>query len=227
MIVAIEGGVGVGKTTLLNGLIQTYSNSLKVPEYFDIIPKEEHDSVLSLSEDEKLKLFLRLEESRKSFLDTSGETLYFVDRSFLTLFSYQYAIGRFSLLDNEIFTSAQMRNNFILPDLIINLDVDNNIRRKRVNQRGFEVFPLLLESDFNRKNTNFIRAYSEACSFLDLDTSYLTPEEVLDEAQLVIQATQQSNDSTLGNNFSKISMSLLNQLNIAEQKLSNNPSPKI
>lgn len=183
MIIAIEGGVGAGKTTLLKNLSKAPS-VVTMPEYFDIIPSEEHDYILSLSKREQLDIFLDIEKQRLSALNDSycQETLYILDRSFLSLLSFQHAIGQLHTLPSFIFTANHMFNNFILPDAVLHLDVDYELRKERVGQRDHDVSSVLLEVDFVRRTRDFLDAVGSSVSYKRIDTTQISPEEVLLQA---------------------------------------------
>lgn len=191
VIVAIEGGVGSGKSTLLEKLKSTFPDFLAVPEYFSMISDSKAEGVLALTEDEKFSLFLKLEKERLDNFKRSGHAHAILDRSFLSLMSYQHAVGRYDTLDQSLLEKDHIEDNYIVPDLVIHLDVDDSVRRQRVEQRGFEVLPLLLEPRYNDSIRDFYDDVCGAVQVLHIDTTVMPADSVAD---MVIEAIRTARD---------------------------------
>lgn len=166
MIIALEGGICSGKTTLAKQLEKR--GFLSIPEYMDIItPQEQKELDALISQDKSaLPFFLKMEKRRKE--------LYFaqclqkdcvLDRSYLTLFAYEFAKNN----QYPVLTELAQSENIIVPDLIVFLDVSNPIRRQRSISRGDIDMPeIFLNSDFNQKlKTFFLEKSSEKCIFIN------------------------------------------------------------
>ena len=95
MIIALEGGICSGKTTLAKEFER--QDFYLIPEYMDIIHPYEEDRINDLvsSNQSAINVFLEIEKRRKEiYLENCSDKNAILDRSYLTLFAYEYAIGR-------------------------------------------------------------------------------------------------------------------------------------
>lgn len=168
MIIALEGGVCSGKTTLAKQLGQ--NGFFVVPEYMDIItPQEQKElDILSLQGKSALPFFLKMEKSRKELYNKQCiQQDVVLDRSYLTLFAYEFAKNNkdFSLDSMEVFSKEEV----IIPDLIIFLNVNDQLRQKRSFERGDINMPkIFLNSEFNHSlKTFFLEKTPEKCIFVN------------------------------------------------------------
>lgn len=224
MIIAIEGGVGAGKTTLLKGLAQALPDCVIIPEYFDIIPEDEHLPLLAMSEEAKLKKFLEVEKERYSIVEKGNSGTYILDRSFLTLLSYQHGIRRFKQLPSYLLSPEHMKNNFVLPDIVIHLDVDDGKRRKRVEERENEVLPILLDADFCQRVRDFFDAHVHATHYKKIDTTKISKKEVFERAMEFINSySPQMNQKEI--EFSNVAQSIKDKPSHLPKSKTRPPNP--
>ena len=166
MIIALEGGICSGKTTLAKQL--EIKGFFSVPEYMDIItPQEQKELDTLISQDKSaLPFFLRMEKRRKELYGAQClQKDSVLDRSYLTLFAYEFAKNnQYSALSELV-----QKENVIIPDLIIFLDVNDQVRRQRCINRGDIDMPkIFLNSEFNRNLKKFfLEKSSEKCIFVN------------------------------------------------------------
>lgn len=177
MIIALEGGICSGKTTLANQLGQ--NGFFVVPEYMDIItPQEQKElDVLSLQRKCALPFFLKMEKRRKELYNKQCvQKDVVLDRSYLTLFAYEFAKNN----QNLSLDSMKMppKEEVIVPDLIIFLDVNDQLRQKRSIERGDIDMPkIFLNSGFNHSlKAFFLEKTPEKCIFVN--SEQLLPEHM-------------------------------------------------
>ncbi len=149
--IVFEGIDGSGKTSLIQSIkLELENRNIKVQNYFEptkyahgIKIREFLSGKISLSYEEQIDLFLldRKDSLEKNILPSlnSGETI-LLDRYFYSMAAYQ---------SNEKISSTEIiqRNiseNFILPDLLIYLDIEPKLALERTSKRGqAEVFETL------------------------------------------------------------------------------------
>lgn len=176
MIIALEGGICSGKTTLAKGFEQVGFNL--IPEYMDIILpiEEERINELTGSSQSALNVFLEIEKRRKEIYKDylKGKNIV-LDRSYLTLFAYEYAVGR----DISRLKVQNLHENVIIPDLIIFLDINDALRKQRSNNRkDIDMPEIFLEHNFNKKLKQFFLKQDQLpCIFLN--TENLTPSQMI------------------------------------------------
>lgn len=155
VIVALEGVVHTGKTTLLHGVklrmgericcideYSTYKGRVRFPDF-----PTTSEEALGANE-----FFVRLEEKR--FADVSEPGIVLLDRSLLSVLAYHYATekvtdGRVSCFEQSLLF---FRENFScwLPRLVIRLNISPEVFRKRHAEDSGLYKPVLLDEAFNR-----------------------------------------------------------------------------
>lgn len=174
MIIALEGGICSGKTTLAKQLEKR--GFFYIPEYMEVIIPQEQKELDNLISQGKsaLPFFLKMEKRRKDLYDLQSLRRDSVlDRSYLTLFAYEFA------KNNKCPTlDLALKENVIIPDLIIFLDVADKIRKQRsFERRDIDMPEIFLNSEFNRRlKTFFLEKLSEKCIFINSEK--LEPEQM-------------------------------------------------
>lgn len=175
MIIALEGGICSGKTTLAKQLEKI--GFFNVPEYMDIItPQEQKELDALISQDKSaLSFFLKMEKRRKELYGTQClQKDSVLDRSYLTLFAYEFAKNN----QHPVLTESVSRERVITPDLIIFLDVNDQLRKHRsINRGDIDMPEMFLNSEFNRNlKTFFVEKTPEKCIFVNSEK--LAPEQM-------------------------------------------------
>ena len=168
MIIALEGGICSGKTTLAKEFER--QDFYLIPEYMDIIHPYEEDRINDLvsSNQSAINVFLEIEKRRKEiYLENCSDKNAILDRSYLTLFAYEYAIGR--NISNMEF--PDLYQNVITPNLIVFLDVNDEQRIKRSHDRCDENMPeIFLNHNFNKRLKQFFLKQNQIpCVFLNTE----------------------------------------------------------
>lgn len=168
MIIALEGGICSGKTTLAKEFER--QGFYLVPEYMDIIQPCEENRIndLASSNHSAINVFLEIEKRRKEIYSENynGKNA-ILDRSYLTLFAYEYAIGR-NISGVDFPNLAQ---NIIAPDLVVFLNVNDELRVKRSRDRCDEDMPeIFLNHNFNKRLKQFFLKQNQVpCVFLNTE----------------------------------------------------------
>lgn len=190
MIIALEGGICSGKTTLAKEFER--QDFYLIPEYMDIIHPYEEDRINDLvsSNQSAINVFLEIEKRRKEiYLENCSDKNAILDRSYLTLFAYEYAIGR--NISNMEF--PDLYQNVITPNLIVFLDVNDEQRIKRSYDRCDENMPeIFLNHNFNKRLKQFFLKQNQVpCVFLN--TENLDPLKMVNLMQsMQLKNTHQS-----------------------------------
>ncbi len=190
MIIALEGGICSGKTTLAKEFER--QDFYLIPEYMDIIHPYEEDRINDLvsSNQSAINVFLEIEKRRKEiYLENCSDKNAILDRSYLTLFAYEYAIGR--NISNMEF--PDLYQNVITPNLIVFLDVNDEQRIKRSHDRCDENMPeIFLNHNFNKRLKQFFLKQNQVpCVFLN--TENLDPLKMVNLMQsMQLKNTHQS-----------------------------------
>lgn len=168
MIIALEGGICSGKTTLAKEFER--QGFYLVPEYMDIIQPCEENRIndLASSNHSAINIFLEIEKRRKEiYLENYSGKNAILDRSYLTLFAYEYAIGR----NISSMQFPNLSQNIVTPDLIVFLDVNDELRAKRSRDRCDKDMPeIFLNSNFNKRLKQFfLRQNQVPCLFLNTE----------------------------------------------------------
>jgi thymidylate kinase len=176
MIIALEGGICSGKTTLAKEFES--QDFYLIPEYMDIIQPCEENKIrdLTASKHSAINVFLEIEKRRKKiYLENSKGKNIILDRSYLTLFAYEYAIGR-NICNMEF---PDLYKNVIIPNIIVFLDVNDALRMKRSHDRCDENMPkTFLNHTFNSRLKKFFLQQNQfPCVFLN--TENLTPSKMV------------------------------------------------
>lgn len=168
MIIALEGGICSGKTTLAKEFER--QDFYLIPEYMDIIHPYEEDRINDLvsSNQSAINVFLEIEKRRKEiYLENCSDKNAILDRSYLTLFAYEYAIGR--NISNMEF--PDLHQNVIAPDLVVFLNVNDELRIKRSHDRCDKDMPeIFLNHNFNKRLKRFFLKQNQVpCVFLNTE----------------------------------------------------------
>lgn len=171
-IIAIEGGCGSGKTSLINNIKSIKkSNFITIAEYTNI--NDFSDDVFDLPYEDQFTLFKKLDISRKKLI--MDNKTFFLDRCFLTsifFYRYQKNLNLFSKIDDLY---------GLIPTKIFFLDVNINKRIKRCKDKINMPFNhILLSEKFNKKNKDFfIKAAKDIGITIEIiDTTNLSLSEV-------------------------------------------------
>jgi len=155
VIVALEGLIHAGKTTLLRGIRKTMQGRVCcIDEYatykgltrFPDFPKTSGEAI------EANEFFVELEGRR--FADVTGSGLVLLDRSLLSVLAYHYATERVTGGAIVCFEQSLrfFRENLshCMPASVIRLDVSREVFEERhATDSGFYK-PILLDDEFNR-----------------------------------------------------------------------------
>jgi AAA domain-containing protein len=149
--VALEGGICAGKTVVQSALSVAYGFR-PIPEYMAILSQDEARRAFDASNTQSIDLFAAAEQRRLP--TTPGAVRYCLDRSFLTLAAYRYALRSLNLIgDEEVQYAANvlMGMSWLVPPVIVYLDTPGPIRARRSARRdkGKTMPPLLLDDGFN------------------------------------------------------------------------------
>jgi len=180
-IIAIEGGVCAGKTTLIQS-----SNLPSLPDYWKYktqfltelcFPAMNISQLLANNQ-----FFLEIEKLRLQQLNEwSQNRLVLLDRSFLSLLGFDYAFMKMFAIEGFARIYEFWENNpKIQPDEVIFLDISHSEREKRFKGRGKTCDQtILLTEEFNNSFKEFFLAQqdkfkitylSESISFQDIIT---------------------------------------------------------
>lgn len=131
MIIALDGNVFVGKTTLCN-IFSKKNNYNVVLEYSDFINKTKNKSFKQVSFLEHSK-YLKLDNIRKKYLKNN---INFVDRSFVSLSAHIYALYKNGIADFRrehinMFHQLLKNNYIIIPNCYVFVTCNYNCAKKR------------------------------------------------------------------------------------------------
>ena len=173
MIIALEGGICGGKTSLAKEL--TKYSYLMVPEYMDFITPAEQQQLDNLHNagENALGLLLKIEKRRKdTYLNKSSNIV--LDRSFLTLFAYEYAMNGDDC--SRFLADKKIMSQVIQPDLVVYLDVNGDMPE------------FYLDEKFNNKNKDFFLTKTNFQT-LFLNTDNLNAQEMAKQISKIDTAT--------------------------------------
>lgn len=192
-IIAIEGGEGTGKSTLMNILREKYPNSLFVREPGSSPRAEKiRDYILEnpgLTEGQKSKAFAQarsalLEDVITPYIQKADEPIIFTDRSIISSMVYQTVGGRLSS-EAVLKINKEVDSKINLPDGVILLDLDPafTLERLQRNQRSMNYIdrkPLEYHQEIRQKFLDVVQEYYDKDSKLVL-SDYETFEDNIDK----------------------------------------------
>lgn len=177
MIIALEGGVCSGKTTLCRQLQE--KGFMHVSEHMTFLSPQDWERFECTDPVHRIDFLLGVEEKRQALMTRlldMGQNIV-LDRTFLSLYAFEYAKGRF--VKAEEF--KEKRKSFLNPDLILFLSVDEQTRRRRSAQRGDSftaASDFFLQDSFNDGLKSFFKKNQSYFNVCFLDSSHLTVDEL-------------------------------------------------
>lgn len=147
---ALEGGVCAGKSTIARKLAESGIGAL-CHEYMDLVDESQAARIASLPPLDRVAFFLNLDIKRIDLKpDGSFHSRLILDRSFYTLFAFEYACARQGLNDNNL-AAVDLLDHYtvVLPSQTIFLDVSHETRLSRHEKRDTPVLDIFLEREFN------------------------------------------------------------------------------
>ncbi len=151
-VVAIEGLIHAGKTTLFQSLVRVYKDVVFVSEFVEFATCKFPNLPQSIEEARNSRLFfLNLEEKRKEKIRTDSKIV-ILDRSVLSILAYHFSVEVLTNGNIMCFTDSIKKIPFekwIFPDLCIYLDINNHevIRRHQREIGGYN--SIFLDNQFN------------------------------------------------------------------------------
>lgn len=140
LVIAVDGLSYAGKTTLVHGLARQVGG-VAVAEYSELaplppFPHRDHDDVVA-----GLRHFLRLECDRTAFARQSGAPVVLLDRSPLTLITYEYGLSTLGVPTDsgyaaDLYSTAAESGAIFIPDGYIYLRVPETVTAQRTLKRG-------------------------------------------------------------------------------------------
>lgn len=177
MIIALEGGVCSGKTTLCCRLQE--KGFMHVNEHMTFLSPQDWERFGQIDPVHRIDFLLAVEEKRQAlmarFLDMGQNIV--LDRTFLSLYAFEYAKGRFEKAEEF----KEKRKSFLNPDMILFLSVDEQTRRRRSMQRGDSFTAesdFFLQDSFNNGLKSFFKENQSYFNVRFLDSSHLTSDGI-------------------------------------------------
>lgn len=177
MIIALEGGVCSGKTTLCRRLQET--GFIHVNEHMTFLTSADWETFRQTDPTRRIDFLLTVEEKRQALmarlLDMGRNIV--LDRTFLSLYAFEYAKGRFE----KAAEFKEKQKQFLNPDLILFLSVDEQTRRRRSAQRGDSFTAesdFFLQDSFNNGLKTFFKENQSDFHVRFLDSSCLSLDNV-------------------------------------------------
>lgn len=156
-ILALEGGVGAGKSTQAQKLFELQGFPI-IHEYgvysagssaFPKFPSENQQAFTNA-----VKFFCEIEERRladlHALLDSGEHEWVVIDRSYHTCLAFDYATNQHRPRFFEHSKQLWGESCRIEPDLTIFIDIPHRIRLDRIKERGRGCLPYFLDQEFNR-----------------------------------------------------------------------------
>lgn len=186
--VAVEGVIGVGKTTLVRRLAQRLEGRTVLEEFEEnpFLPRfyaDRHAYALSTQLFFLMSRFKQQEQLAQGDLfheQTISDYVFDKDRIFAVLTLAQHELAVYEQL------FGVLRPQVVTPDLVIYLRADHDIVMGRIKERGRD-YELDMDPDYirdlGRAYAAFFKHY-DLCPVLTIDTSHLdfrSDEEALDE----------------------------------------------
>lgn len=202
--IALEGGICSGKSTVATILKNTI-NAQIIPEYMSLLTDEQTELLMVLSDEERFSFFINLDFERNKLVQNNLENTIF-DRSFFTLFAYQFALKNLGLINSCNYISRYLyHHDFIHPELIIFFDVDHKVRENRLATRGNDTDRFFLRDDFNKNIRTFFERASAIIITNFIDTNSIS---AVDVATLITQNLVAIKKPVLTPNINKFLLSV-------------------
>jgi deoxyadenosine/deoxycytidine kinase len=170
MIIAVDGNVYAGKTTLAKYLARENGMNLikEYCEYIESIPLAfEFDS---MEKNEQMR-YIRIERDRKKEVAVGNNIL---DRSFVSMSAHVYASYKCGLNDIRRFYLEELRSalnadQVIIPDYYILVICDHNVSKERMFLNNFKNTPsVFIDMDYYNYVNEYNHRWQEAFSGLVL-----------------------------------------------------------
>lgn len=166
--VGLEGGVAAGKSSAGNAM-RTYGY-VYAKEYMSYLDPRLHEKITEWPQSLRLQLFADIEAIRVS--DFTYTEYLVLDRTFLTIFAHDFALQWTGVeLDIEAYSTLDPFNMF-WPDKIVFFDIDNHIRRQRLQFRPPLRASYLADPNFNFGLKVFFQRMQHVMSVQWLDTPH-------------------------------------------------------
>lgn len=177
-IIALEGGMGSGKSTIGKQLRQ--EGYYYFPEAISFLSKTECDSLWNMAgTDAAMELLLEAERRRMLEIKKLPEdSKVILDRSYYTFLAFEYAsknMERFKRY-NKLFPFLK---DVVVPDFIIFIHIGQNERLKRLNFRGEiekKETSIMFQNEFNNRLKTFFELYYKGKKII-LDLSLKNAKE--------------------------------------------------
>ncbi len=186
MIVALEGGVCAGKSTVAN-LLETQGVGRHVQEYAAQIPYSAQRTIFELEPVARAAGFLLSDSGRLNEIPQAE--LKILDRSCLTVFAFEYACIRLGMNELELpLLDLVETYAVIVPNCVIFLDITDNVREKRLAVRGKRFIPILADRTFNKYFKEFFEAMHNYLDVVFVGTNAQSALEVTEICKKVLSS---------------------------------------
>lgn len=184
MIVALEGGVCAGKSTVAT-LLETLGVGRHVQEYATRIPYSAQRSIFELDPVARAASFLSIDSGR--IHEMPQTELKILDRSCLTVFAFEYACVQLGINELELPLLDLVESYAVMvPNCVIFLDITDDVREKRLAVRGKRFIPILANRNFNKHFKGFFEAMNEYLGVFFVQTSVRPALEVAEICKKIL-----------------------------------------
>jgi len=167
IVVAIEGPVCAGKSTLVERLNQEGLGI--VLEYSEYVAHANQDFPKFPPADEEaakrsFDFFLNLERRRSQDMAGLGQHKVAIDRSIFTLLAFEVGAARITGIDISEWAVEKLSSegDLIVPDHVFYLDVPVAVSRERAEKNGIPIPAFLLSEEFNQGFRDFFIGLEQA-----------------------------------------------------------------
>jgi thymidylate kinase len=154
-LVAIEGGMCAGKTTISDSLGVRFG-LLRLPEYFEMVSEEERAALESMTPIQRFEFFLGIDRKRSRLIKmTDGVQV--ADRCVFSMLATEFALWRLGIIADIDHALSRLEDSVASwPCRIVFLDVSDAEREMRYRRRPHAGYAhLFLRPDFNRYFKHF------------------------------------------------------------------------